>query len=402
MSTQTKTFRAPTKPESSTSHRLLIVEDDENVARAFVRSLERDGYEITLARDGVVASESLMSQTYDVVLSDINLPGISGVDLLRLVRAYDLDVPVVLITGSPSLETASEAVELGALQYLTKPVPTDTLRNAISRAIKLGGIARAKREALSLAQEHRAAAGDRAGLLISFERALETMWMAFQPIVDTRLKKVVAYEALLRSREPTLPTPAAVLEAAERLSAIHHVGRRVRELVSRTIAAARTTDATFFVNLHAEELTDPELLADAAPLRAHSHRVILEITERARIDSVSDLARRIRGLRDAGFGVAVDDLGAGYAGLVSFATLEPEYVKLDMSLVRDIHQSVTRQRIVDSLVSLCREMSMKVVAEGIETADELSAIRGLGCDLMQGYLLGKPAEELAPKPLVTF
>jgi EAL domain-containing protein (putative c-di-GMP-specific phosphodiesterase class I) len=397
----TKPFQSPVSPEASRP-RLLIVEDDENLARSMARVFDREGFAVTHAPDGVVASEALTSNTFDVVLSDINLPGISGVELLRLVRAYDLDVPVVLVTGNPTLETAAEAVELGALQYLTKPVELEALKASVVRALKLGRLARAKREALSHVQEHGVAAGDRAGLLVSFERALESMWMAFQPIVDTRHRHIFAYEALLRSREPSLPTPGAVLDAAERLDALHQLGRRVRELVAGTIEAATKTRATFFVNLHAADLLDVELLGDSAPLAPHAGRVVLEITERARMDSVQDLSRRIRALRDAGYSIAVDDLGAGYAGLVSFATLEPEFVKLDMSLVRDIHRSVTRQRIVHSLVSLCREMSMRVVAEGIEVQEELATVRALGCDLAQGYLLGKPEAHLAAAPLVSF
>jgi EAL domain-containing protein (putative c-di-GMP-specific phosphodiesterase class I) len=93
-----------------------------------------------------------------------------------------------------------------------------------------------------------------------------------------------------------------------------------------------------------------------------------------------------------GFRIAVDDLGAGYAGLTAFAQLEPEFVKLDMSLVRDIHSNKVKQKLVRSITALCADMGIAVVAEGIEVQEERDAIIDLGCDLLQGYLLAKPGK----------
>src|SRR4051812_47785 len=219
MEHSTKTFVAPFAAPTLTP-KLLLVEDEPELARAFARALTQGGFEVTHAADGVVASDALMTKSFDVVLSDIHLPGITGVDLLRLVRAYDLDVPVILMTGSPSVETAAQAVELGALQYLTKPLSMDQLRAAVSRGLTLGRLARAKREALATDAGGSRHIGDRAGLTVSFDRALETMRLAFQPVVDVRQRNTVAFEALLRSSEPSLPNPGAVLDAAERLDAV--------------------------------------------------------------------------------------------------------------------------------------------------------------------------------------
>jgi EAL domain-containing protein (putative c-di-GMP-specific phosphodiesterase class I) len=92
-----------------------------------------------------------------------------------------------------------------------------------------------------------------------------------------------------------------------------------------------------------------------------------------------------------GFRIALDDLGAGYAGLTSFTQLEPEFVKLDMELIRGIHQHEMKRKIVRSMVELCHDMGKCIVAEGVETLEECRAIVDLGCDLLQGYFLAKPA-----------
>jgi EAL domain-containing protein (putative c-di-GMP-specific phosphodiesterase class I) len=234
-----------------------------------------------------------------------------------------------------------------------------------------------------------AVAGDRAGLEVSFERALKSLWMAYQPIVASSTGEVIGFEALLRSKEPALPSPVAMLQAAERLDRLGDLGRRIRRTVVEPMDGA-PSDSLLFVNLHARDLDDPALVSSTAALSVIAPRVVLEITERASLDGVRNPREKIAQLRALGFRIAVDDLGAGYAGLTSFAQLEPEFVKLDMSLVRDVDQSSVKQKLVRSMCSLCTDMGITVVAEGIETRAELDACDALGCHLLQGYFLAKP------------
>jgi EAL domain-containing protein (putative c-di-GMP-specific phosphodiesterase class I) len=377
---------------------VLVVDDDELVARSLRRVLEASGYQVTTVSDGNAAVETIMHNAYDVVLSDIQMPGMSGVDLLGIVRARDLDVPVLLMTGAPSLETAIEAVSLGALQYLPKPTPNTVLLSAVERASRLHRMAQMKRAALKLSGAHDDQAGDRAGLQACFERALESMWMAFQPVVSRSARRIFGYEALMRTREPSLPHPGAVLSAAERLGRLNDLGRRVRSLSAAAFERA-PTDALLLVNLHTQDLLDGELYEESSPLTKIASRAVLEITERSTIDDVKDVAARVEVLRHHGFRIAIDDLGAGYAGLSSFVALEPNIVKLDMSLVRSVDRSSIRQRLVGSMTALCKEMGMNVIAEGVETVEERDCVCSLGCDLLQGYLFARPGP---PFPSVDF
>lgn len=368
---------------------VLLVDDDEAVMRTLQRVLKAAGFEVTIAGNGTTAIQMIMSHPFDVIVTDIQMPGMSGVELLGVVRAYDLDVPVILMTGDPTVETAVEAVRLGALQYLAKPIPMETFVRAVERASQLHRMAQMKRDALRLAGGDDLLAGDRAGLRTRFENALATMWLAFQPIVNSRYGRVFGYEALMRSKEPSLPNPGAVLTAAERLDRLPELGRRVRALAAEACGRAPES-AVLFVNLHTRDLLDPELYEAASPLSRFANRVVLEITERATIDDVKDIQARVSVLRYSGFRIAIDDLGAGYAGLSSFAALQPEIVKLDMSLVRNVHQSDVRRRLIASMTSLCKEMQMLVVAEGVEVAEESGSVESAGCDLQQGYLFAKP------------
>ena len=123
--------------------------------------------------------------------------------------------------------------------------------------------------------------------------------------------------------------------------------------------------------------------------------MVLEITERASLDGIDDVRQRVARLRDLGYRIAVDDLGAGYAGLTSFAQLEPEVVKLDMALTRDVHVEPTKRTLVESMAGICRQMNIAVVAEGVESEAERDTLAAAGCGLFQGYLFGKPTRELA-------
>jgi len=396
--TDKKTLPAIQRRSDPARRRVLVADDERVLARALERVLTTAGFEVTVVHHGNAAVDAVVEAGFDVILTDVGMPGTTGIDLLRVIRAYDLDVPVILMTGNPDVNDAMAAVELGALQYLCKPFPLDKVVEVVQRASQLHKLATLKREVLTLQGRQMSEAGDLATLGMSLDRALSSMWMAYQPIVCVPTRRVRAYEALMRSIEPTLPHPGAVLDAAERLDRLDELGRRVRQLVAATIPQV-PKDVLVFVNLHPRDMLDPELASDSAPLSAFSSRVVLEITERTALDHVKDIETRVEILRYMGFRVAIDDLGAGYAGLTSFATLEPEFVKLDMCLVRGIHTSEIQRKVVGSVVSLCQEMKKGIIAEGIEEAAERDQLLELGCDWMQGYLFAKPGK---PFPEPTF
>jgi len=211
--------------------------------------------------------------------------------------------------------------------------------------------------------------------------------MAFQPIIRWPDRALFGHEALVRTSEPLLARPPDLIGAAERLRKLPELGRRIRDAVAAQIANA---PGEIFVNVHATDLMDDHLYDPAAALSQHARRVVLEVTERAGLDDVKDARARVEKLKKMGYRIAVDDLGAGYAGLTSFAQLEPHIVKLDMSLVRGLHEEPTKRKLVTSIVHLCRDLGIAAVAEGVETAQERDALEKIGCTLLQGYLFGKP------------
>jgi EAL domain-containing protein (putative c-di-GMP-specific phosphodiesterase class I) len=379
--------------ERAVKGRVLMVDDESALLEVWSEILADAGWEVETASNGSKALEVLLQKSFDTILTDIDMPGLNGLQLLRAIRARDLDVPVVLMTGNPRTETAIEAVEQGALRYLVKPVAAAVLTEAVEAAVRLHRMARLKREALAYLGGESASPGDVAGLEAAFTRGLQGLWMAYQPIVRPD-GHIFGHEALMRSELRALPSPGAMFDAAERLGRVHDQGRVIR---ARAAASPNgPSGACLFVNVHALELTDADLYAPTAPLSARASGVVLEVTERSSFERVQDLRAKIKTLRELGYRIAVDDLGAGYAGLTSFAALEPDVVKLDMALIRDVDREPIKQRLVGSMARLCRDLGILVVAEGVETAAEKDVLLDLGCDLMQGYLFGRPA----PQPAV--
>ncbi len=371
--------------------RMLVVDDDPEILRAVGRTLRAAGHEVDVATQGTDALARIGVFPYDVVLSDIAMPGMDGVALLQAIRSRDLHVPVILVTGEPTVNSAVQALELGAFRYLTKPVAATELTTTVLTAARMYRMAQVKLAAAEFLGNSPRLGADRVGLEASFQRALSTLWMAYQPIVDATSGRVYGFEALLRTREPSLTGPLAVLDAAERLERLDEVGQLVRSHTASDMRAF-LDGASLFVNLHVRDLLDEALFDEGAALSRRATHVILEITERTSLCSVPDVRTRIARLRDLGYRIALDDLGAGYAGLTSFALLDPDFVKLDMDLVRDVQHSRTKQKIIAAMVQLARDMGMHVIAEGVSSEAEQSAVVDLGCGLVQGYFLGKPAK----------
>jgi len=383
----TTTARPP--PEQSKEKAgVLVVEPDIKEGARLVQALADRGFPAHLAIDGGSAIDELVRHRFDVLVLDGDVPELPGRDLVSVVRAYDIEVPVVVLTSN-----AEPWVGAG-VGLVARPVDPDALAQAVQRARQTRReTAKLRKEVLS--RPPKSAPEELAAI---YDRSLDELFLAFQPILD-KDQNVFGYEALMRSREPKMSVPPQILAAAEELGRLEDLGRRVRSVAAATFSKA-PENAHLFVNLHSSDLLDKTLYDSSMPLASIARRVVLEITERATIEDVEDVPARLSVLRFHDFRVAIDDLGAGYAGLTSFATVEPEFVKLDMSLVRNVHTSPVRRRLVASMVDACRDLGTRVVAEGIEGLEELRVLREIGCDLFQGFLFAKPSADFArPAPI---
>ncbi|MGZ3181066.1 MAG: EAL domain-containing protein [Telluria sp.] len=215
---------------------------------------------------------------------------------------------------------------------------------------------------------------------------------AFQPIVDIERRTVFAHEALVRG--PLGEGAGTVLsQVTEENRYRFDQACRVKAIKGASALGIREPIS---INFLPNAIYKPELCIRTTLEAARAHdfpldRIIFEVTEGERVEDGKWFAQILREYRRCGFRTAIDDFGAGYAGLKLLADFQPDIVKLDMDLVRGIEHSRARREIVRALVRLCEDMAITVVAEGIETAIERDILRDAGIGLMQGYLFARPA-----------
>ena len=224
----------------------------------------------------------------------------------------------------------------------------------------------------------------------------EAIHTVLQPIVDLRRHEAFAYEALTRGQ------PGHLLQRPDLMFQAAHQFERIPELEMLCIRSAVRHFASLqlpgllFINICPQTLlTYGDALADMAE-RLHNAGltpadVVLEISERFPIDNSPEFISVISGLKALGFGIAIDDLGAGYSGLKLWSEIQPDYVKIDRHFIDRIDQDTVKQAFVTSVVHLCQQLDCDIIAEGIEQPGEVNLLRSLGIHTGQGFLLGRPA-----------
>jgi EAL domain-containing protein (putative c-di-GMP-specific phosphodiesterase class I) len=384
-----------------TKARVLIVDDDESVRQSVKRVLEASHINVTTVGNAVDALGLIHVNQFDAIVTDIVMPTMGGLEFLHLIRERDQELPVIILTGYPTLDSAVLAIKEGSFRYMMKPYAADELCATVSEAAAMYRLTVLKRLAFENRQSAAWTTGALSQLTVKFDEAISGLWMAFQPIIDWPNREVFGYEALVRTNSKEMGNPGLLFDAAERLGRVHDLGRRIRSQVASAICRA-PPDTAIFVNLHSADLNDDELFSADSALSQYAQRVVLEVTERASLEQVQDVQGAMARLRKLNYRIAVDDLGAGYAGLSSFSQLEPDVVKLDMSLIREIDASKRKTSIVRSMIAVCaRDLGTKVVCEGVETEAERNTLQSIGATLLQGYLFGRPEREFGRPELAT-
>ncbi|MCA9665756.1 MAG: EAL domain-containing protein, partial [Myxococcales bacterium] len=250
------------------------------------------------------------------------------------------------------------------------------------------GIQKAQREATDVGRQR---LGGQVRVLDSCirERAFR---MVYQPLVDVRDRSIFAYEALCRCTMEQLRNPHMLFNVAEQGDRIWPLSRVLRRMTCEAIPSL-PEGRLMFINVHPRDFDDPQLLQPEPWLVEHADRIVLEVTERATITDFDDFRRNMEVLREHGVRIAVDDLGSGYAALSSVAELQPDFIKFDMTLIRDIHESPVRQNLLRNMISFARDMNAGVIGEGVEIVEELDTLVDLQCTYVQGYYFAKPTAQ---------
>jgi EAL domain-containing protein (putative c-di-GMP-specific phosphodiesterase class I)/CheY-like chemotaxis protein len=382
--------------------RIGIADDDPEIRSALADLVGTDP-DLELAGQAADAAEAVtLAQEHrpDVFLLDVRMPG-GGPEATRGIRSVSPKTRVIAFSAYEDRTTVMEMLRSGAVSYVTKGSGAGEILDAVGRAMEgqsvlspavSGQVVQELGLRLRTQEHHerrRHESVDRVKRVLQTPGALR---LVYQPIFDLRSGTVVGAEALSRfSLPPPRPPDEWFRDAAE-------VGMgTVLETAAAEAALGGLAELPrgthVAINMSPDTIRDPmfDRLFDIGPV----DHVVIEVTEHAPVRDYERLAASLEPLRERGLRLAVDDAGSGYSGLRHILRLAPDILKLDIDLTRGISTDRSRHAMSVALVRFAEEMDMVTVAEGIETEEELEALRELAVPWGQGYLLGRPG----PLPL---
>lgn len=386
----------------------VILVDDDRVLRETLADLVRSRADLIVAGTAVDASsvvELAARERPAVALVDVKMPG-GGPEATRGIIEASPATRVIALSAHDDRGSVREMIRAGAIGYIVKGAPAAEIIEAIRRAATgLGHLspAVATDVVLELAgqldREARAVEAEQS-LRDLVDAALEpgAITPVYQPIVDLRSSRIVGVETLARFMiEPSRPPDAWFRDAAMD-------GRRAELEIAAIRAEAVAFDDPAFGGIYLSLNLSPETIIESPVLdmlvALPLERVVLEVTEHAVVADYQALASALAPFRAAGGRLAIDDTGAGFASLRHILLLDPDIIKLDIDLTRDIDTDRRKRALAAALVTFANELEISIVAEGIETASQLSELRALGVANGQGYFLRRPAPlRLAVEPI---
>jgi EAL domain-containing protein (putative c-di-GMP-specific phosphodiesterase class I)/CheY-like chemotaxis protein len=380
--------------------RVLLAEDEPGVRRAIVDVIEAFPTMrlVAVVGDAEEAIAATVRELPDVAVLDVRMPEGGGARAAREIAARAPGTRVVALSAHDDRESVASMLRAGALGYVVKGGGIEELIEAIQRAARgLASLSGAVATGVSVELEEGIGIRERREReqlerVAAVRQALEpgAIRPVFQPIVDLTTGEAVGFEALSRFAVAPIQPPdwwfklaagVGLLEDLE-LAAIHEAVAQIERL---------PRGAYLSLNLSPDTASAAEF--EAALLGLERQRTVLEVTEHAEVPDYMALAEALTPFRQRGARLAVDDAGAGFASLRHILQLEPDIIKLDISITRNVDSDRSRHALASALASFGEEMGIELVAEGIETRTELEALRALGVRFGQGYFLGRPAAQ---------
>ena len=222
----------------------------------------------------------------------------------------------------------------------------------------------------------------------------------YQPVVDMSARSVIGWEALSRPTSGPFESIDQVFKAAYEAQSVWPLERLCRERAMEGLPGLQD-GALLFMNVEPDSIYDPQFRSEKTlrllqQASLTPEQVVLEMTEHSAVRDFTAFRQTLTYFRSLGFRLAIDDMGSGYSALISVAEIQPEFLKIDMSLIREIHCRPLKRELVETITKFSRRAGIQVVAEGIELPEELSALRDIGVTLGQGFLFARPS---APPPI---
>ncbi len=375
----------------------LLIVDDSPVQREYMLQLCHDiGFaEVSSAENGEIALPMLQQQQFDVLICDLEMPGLDGIELLHKVASLNCNAAVIIVSGrEQNLLTAVELMArsdgLQVLGSLQKPLDTAAFSQLLSQL---------KPQAHSnknLAQQQQQP-------LLDFKELSEALQqhrfvLHYQPKVDVQSGQLAGVEALVRLQHPSrgLIYPGHFIAVCERFNLIDALSYEVLLLAIAQLQQWRVQGfvPNISVNLSATSFENAFFLQQVNQLLADSAidpaQLMFEVTETAVIRNMGQALAFLSRLRLSGFGLSIDDYGTGYSSVKQLSQIPFTELKIDRSLIDGIASRRHLQVILSSTLSMCQQLGIKVVAEGVESHADWQYLQQFSGLVAQGYYLAKP------------
>jgi len=386
--------------------KVMIVDDLQANVDVLTRLLTKTGVgTITGYTDSVAALADCERSAPDLVLLDLHMPQLDGLGFLGRLRkneSLSTFVPVLVLTADITPDTRREVLAAGAKDFLTKPFDIVEValrvRNLLETAALHAALRRhATRLEAQLEIEQAAERDASKQRAIQLERVTQAMTpgclsIVYQPFVTLAGRCVVGAEALARFDATPQRTPDLwFAEAAE----VGLLGDLERHAIQCALEGLDHFEADAFMSLNVSAQTATSEAFTSMLDELPADRIVLELTEHAQVHDYDVLHAALASFRDRGGRIAIDDAGAGYAGLQHILAVRPDIIKLDIALVRGIDTDPVRQALATAMVQFAGAIGAELIAEGVETADETAVLSQIGVRWGQGFYLARPA----PLPL---
>ena len=383
--------------DAGTLVRVLIADDEpglrETLAELFAQEPTLDL--IGIAADAEEAASVASRELPDVALIDVSMPAGGGARATREIARISPRTRVIALSAFEDRTTVMEMLRAGAVGYLVKGTNAEDIVESIHRVASgrasmsadvVDGIVHELSSQLRREEIERERFLARSAEIQSFATG-DGIAIHVQPIVDLLTREPVGFEALARFRSLPLRPPdewfaeAAALELGVQLELA---------TIDRALLLLPALPASAYLSLNASHRAarSPELRERLAP---YAQRIVVEITEHEPVEDYEELAHALRPLRDLGVRIAIDDAGAGYASLRHTLALDPDIVKVDITLTSGIDTDRAKRALASALISFADEMAITIVAEGIETEASLQTLVQLGVRYGQGFHIARPA-----------
>jgi EAL domain-containing protein (putative c-di-GMP-specific phosphodiesterase class I) len=383
--------------------RILVVDDNLANIQLLVSLLERAGLrQIASATDAATGLRLAAEIQPDVILLDLHMPKMDGYAVLEALTATSTEtnyLPVLVLTADTTKDAVNRALLLGARDFLTKPFDATEVVLRVRNLLET-------RYLYSTLREHNIALTDELERRLEREQIAErekserveriehvladgaSMGMVFQSIVDLADRSVVGVEALARFVDQPLRSPDLWFGEAAEVG----LGPELEmKAVRAAIAELDRLPAGVFLAVNVSPALVMSGKLDYLADDSVCPRLVFELTEHVAVDDYGPIRQHIDPLRDHGARVAVDDAGAGFSSMRHILLLQPEIIKLDNSLTHGVDHDPARRALASSLISFAKDVGASLIAEGVETAEELSTLEGLGAHWVQGYHIARPA-----------